>query len=137
MGKEKYPQKYVTTISENVRKISKEDLALWAHARRLQSLSFKKTETGGMIVAFGCTRKSKILNDGTFICHEIIDLLLYAQVEKYRKFLIYSPNRNKILGYTDHLREIKPGDKIFFVDPYEDETKTEIWKKIQERRSNQ
>ena len=89
-----------------IKKVSMEELAQMAVANKHKSVHYMDRRHKRFILNYTTRSKSKTLPNGTFVSKILIISVLYAQVEDYKKLLVYDHLKKNICSYVNDMGDI-------------------------------
>lgn len=124
-----------TYINSFIKKVSIEELAEMAVANGEESVSFMENSEKKFIVNYTFQTNSNILDNAIFVIIKLISNILYAEVAKYQKLIIYDHLKKEVFSYTNDLKDfIKDSNThILAVWRYQYETLEIIGNEIMKR----
>lgn len=90
-------------VDSFIKKVSIEELAQMVVANGEESVSFMENSEKKFIVNYTIQTNSNILDNSIFVITKLISNILYAEVAKYQKLIIYDHLKKDVCSYTNDL----------------------------------
>ena len=125
-------------VNSFIKKVSIEELAQMVVANGEESVSFMENSEKKFIVNYTIQTNSNILDNAIFVIIKLISNILYAEVAKYKKLIIYDHLKKEVCSYTNDLKDfIKDSNKhILAVWKFQFENLEIIGNEIMKRESS-
>lgn len=125
-------------VDSFIKKVSIEELAQKVVANGEESVSFMENSEKKFIVNYTIQTNSNILDNAIFVIIKLISNILYAEVAKYKKFIIYDHLKKEVCSYTNDLKNFIKNSTthILAVWRYQYETLEIIGNEIMKRECN-
>jgi hypothetical protein len=107
---------YEIWVDDSIKEASLEELAQMTMFKSMKGVWFIERKGKKMLINFFLDTSHRILNDGTHVLKRAATGVLFAEVKKHKRMLVYD-HIKEILSYTDKLGEIKRSEATTHIFP--------------------